>query len=37
MNGNNFYLKLDLVEGHVFSAKIDERVWFDTKDIVIST
>ena len=26
MNGNNFYLKLDLVEGHVFSAKIDESV-----------
>ena len=26
MNGNSFYLKLDLVEGHVFSAKIDESV-----------
>ena len=26
MNGNRFYLKLDLVEGHVFSAKIDESV-----------
>ncbi|WJZ92852.1 hypothetical protein VitviT2T_011827 [Vitis vinifera] len=26
MNGNIFYLKLDLVEGHVFSAKIDESV-----------
>ena len=25
-NGNSFYLKLDLVEGHVFSAKIDESV-----------
>ena len=24
MDGNNFYLKLDLVEGHVFSANIDE-------------
>ena len=26
MNGNSFYLKLDLVEDHVFSAKIDESV-----------
>ncbi|KAL6327641.1 hypothetical protein AAG906_022204 [Vitis piasezkii] len=26
MNGNSFYLKLDLVEGNVFSAKIDESV-----------
>ena len=26
MNGNGFYLKLDLVEDHVFSAKIDESV-----------
>lgn len=26
MNGNSFYLKLDLVEGHVFSGKIDESV-----------
>ena len=26
MNGNRFYLKLDLVEDHVFSAKIDESV-----------
>nr|CAN72453.1 hypothetical protein VITISV_008931 [Vitis vinifera] len=26
MNGNSFYLKLDLVESHVFSAKIDESV-----------
>ncbi|KAL6322934.1 hypothetical protein AAG906_022772 [Vitis piasezkii] len=29
MNGNNFYFKLDLVEGHVISAKIDESViWY---------
>lgn len=26
MMGNSFYLKLDLVEGHVFSAKIDDSV-----------
>lgn len=26
MNGNSFYLKLDLVEDHVFSAKIDESI-----------
>ena len=26
MNGNSFYLKLDLVKGHVFSAKIDKSV-----------
>ncbi|XP_074346360.1 uncharacterized protein LOC141685138 [Apium graveolens] len=26
MTGNSFYLKLDLVEGHIFSAKIDESV-----------
>jgi hypothetical protein len=26
MDGNSFYLKLNLVEGHLFSAKIDENV-----------
>lgn len=26
MDGNSFYLKLDVVDGHVFSARIDERV-----------
>ena len=36
MNGNSFYLKLDLVEGHVFSAKIDESVVWH-KRMVIST
>jgi hypothetical protein len=26
MDGNSFYLKLDVVKGHVFSAKIDESI-----------
>jgi hypothetical protein len=26
MDGNSFYLKLDAVEGHVFSAKVDESI-----------
>ena len=26
MDGNSFYLKLDAVKGHVFSAKIDESI-----------
>jgi len=26
MDGNNFYLKLDVVEGHVFSTKVDESI-----------
>jgi len=26
MDGNSFYLKLDTVEGHVFSAKVDESI-----------
>jgi hypothetical protein len=26
MDGKSFYLKLDVVEGHVFSVRIDERI-----------
>jgi len=26
MDGNSFYLKLNVVEGHVFSARIDESI-----------
>jgi hypothetical protein len=26
MDGNSFYLKLDAVKGHVFSAKLDESI-----------
>jgi len=26
MDGNSFYLKLDTVKGHVFSAKLDESI-----------
>jgi hypothetical protein len=36
MDGNSFYLKLDAVEGHVFSAKVDESIIWH-KDMVIST
>ena len=36
INGNSFYLKVDLVEGHIFSAKNDESVVWH-QNMVIST